>query len=236
MDIEETLRKLDLNDNEIKVYLTLIKIGNSKVGKIAKESMIERSSTYNAIKRLLEKGMLSYAIEANTKIYSATNPNKIIDYFKEKQELAQTIIPQLSKLYSSTKLKEDIKMFRGYKGIKSIFEEILRDGNENCVYGSEGIFSDRMTFYSKLYAKQMEEKKIKIKNLRSSKAKHPSSKYVEVRYISEKFESNVETNIFGDKIGIIIWSEVPEAVLINNQIAAKSYKAYFDFMWSKAKK
>jgi HTH-type transcriptional regulator, sugar sensing transcriptional regulator len=236
MNIEESLRQLDLTDNEIKVYLTLIKFGNSKAGRIAKESMIERSSTYNAIKRLLEKGMISYAVEANCKIYSATNPNKIIDYFKEKEEVAQKIIPSLEAIYKDSGAKEDIKLFRGYKGIKSILQEIIRDGNENCVYGSEGIFSERMPYYAPMYMKLIEDKKIKIKNLRSTKSKSTVSKTTEVRYVPKKFESNVETNIFGDKIAIIIWSETPEAVLIKNKIAAESYKAYFDFMWSKAKK
>ena len=45
------------------------------------------------------------------------------------------------------------------------------------------------------------------------------------------------TKIYDDKIAIIIWNNVPEAVIIHNahnKDAALLYKNYFDFMWKNA--
>ncbi len=122
MDIYTDLEKLNLTKNEIKVYLTLLKIGSSKAGSIAKETMMDRSSVYNALRLLLEKGIVSYVINANSKVFSAANPNKILDYFQEKEEIAKRIIPKLEGLYSETKEKENVSMFKGYKGVKTIFQ------------------------------------------------------------------------------------------------------------------
>ncbi|MAE13486.1 hypothetical protein CMO92_02890 [Candidatus Woesearchaeota archaeon] len=61
-------------------------------------------------------------------------------------------------------------------------------------------------------------------------AKLGSSK-ANVRKIPSKTESPVVTNIYKNKIAIIIWSEIPEAILIENAQAANAYRDYFDFMW-----
>jgi len=57
MKIESTLEKIGFSPNEIKVYLTLNKNGSTKAGKIAKIAKIDRSSAYNSLKILQEKGM-----------------------------------------------------------------------------------------------------------------------------------------------------------------------------------
>ena len=33
-----------------------------------------------------------------------------------------------------------------------------------------------------------------------------------------------------------VWTDEPEAIVIENAAAAKAYKSYFDFMWKHAKK
>ena len=49
-------------------------------------------------------------------------------------------------------------------------------------------------------------------------------------------ESPAVTNIYGDKIAIIIWTDEPEGIIIENAAAAKAYKSYFDIMWQQANK
>jgi HTH-type transcriptional regulator, sugar sensing transcriptional regulator len=236
MDIYENLEKLNLTKNEIKVYLILIKIGSTMAGRIAKETMMDRSSVYNALKSLLEKGIISYVVEANRKVYSPANPNKIIDYFKEKEELAKLVIPQLEGLYKQTKEKENVTLFRGYKGVKTVFQDILREGNENLMFGSEGQFAHRMPYYAPQFVRQLEEKKIKVRSIVRQKRGEKPSLTSTIRIVPKEVRSNVVTNIFGNKIAIIIWSETPEAVLIDNKAAADSYRSYFEFMWENAKK
>ena len=44
-------------------------------------------------------------------------------------------------------------------------------------------------------------------------------------------ENIVTTNIYSNKIAIILWTEVPEAIIIENKHAAESYKDYFEILW-----
>jgi len=58
----------------------------------------------------------------------------------------------------------------------------------------------------------------------------------EFRYYDDISESPAVTNIYGDKVAIIIWTENPEAIIIENAAVAKAYKSYFDILWKNGKK
>ena len=73
----EDLTNLGLLESEARVYLALLKLGQSSAGKIAKETKLNRNSVYKALHNLLEQGLVSYVIKANTKEYNASNPAQI---------------------------------------------------------------------------------------------------------------------------------------------------------------
>ena len=81
MQVEKVLENLGFSPNEIKVYLTLNSHGSTKAGKIAKLAHIDRSSCYNALKLLLEKGMVSHVSIGKVKWFQATWPKKPLGYF-----------------------------------------------------------------------------------------------------------------------------------------------------------
>jgi len=240
MEIYKDLESLGFTTNESKVYLTLLKVGPSLAGRISKESNLDRSSTYNALKLLVRKGIVSMVHETKRTIYSASDPKKILNYIKEKEEIANKIIPDLKKQYSIKKEKKNVTLYQGYKGIKTIYEDILNSlgkGEENLVMGAEGQFSDKMKDFSLLFRKLKLEKGFKTKLLvRKGIGKSTKGKKTEYRQIPTDVASPSTITLYKNKVGIIIWEENPEAILIENDGVSKSMKSYFDFIWRHAKK
>ena len=238
--IRETLKKIGLGHNESKIYLTLIKLGPSMAGKIAKESNIDRSASYDSLKALLKKGLVSYAIEANRKKFSAANPEKLKSYLKEKEELVDSVLVGLKEMYKDTEEKSQVNMFKGMKGIKTVFDDILHNakGKENLVIDSSGKFGERMPYYMPHFVKEVEKSKIKIRHIvRRDKAQelHPS-KTTEIRFFPKVVgEQTITTNIYADKVAFILWTDVPEAVIIKNKAAAEAYRSYFEILWNTAR-
>ncbi len=240
--VEETLlddlEKLNFSINESKVYLTLISLGPSLAGGIAKESDLDRSSTYNALKMLVERGIVSTVHENKRTIYVPADHKKIIDYFKEKEEIASKIIPSLQSRFRLTKEKKSILLFQGYKGIKTIFQDILDSLNKNDEYlviGAEGQFSDKMPYYAPLFRKMKEKKQIRTKLLvREGSSKSTAGKYTEYKKIPSDVISPATINIYDKKVAIFIWEEKPEAILIENENVSKSFKNYFNLIWKRA--
>lgn len=237
--IRETLKKVGLGHNESKIYLTLLKLGPSMAGKIAKESNIDRSACYDSLKALIKKGLVSYSIEANRRKFAAANPEKLNDYLNEKKNLVSDILPGLKEMFKGTEEKSQVNMFKGFKGMKTVFEDILKNAKgENLVIDSSGEFVNKMPYYFPHFKKGLEANKIKVRHIvRSGKEKtlHPSTTTT-IRYFPKIVgEQKITTNIYGDKVALILWSDVPEAVIIKDASAADAYRSYFEILWKGAR-
>jgi sugar-specific transcriptional regulator TrmB len=234
--IEKTLEKIGFSPNEIKVYLTLNDTGSTKAGKISKLAKIDRSSCYNSLKSLLDKGLVSYVMIGKVKWFQATGPKRLLDYIKEQEEDVKEIIPALQERHKAAKIEGQVRLFKGIKGVKTIFHDIARTGKDNFVFGSEGQFSELMPEFAKQFDRLKRENSIKTKLLLREGRKEMDGPLSEHRYIEGLAESSAVTNIYGEKIAIIIWTTEPEGIVIENAAAAKAYKSYFDYMWKTAEK
>jgi len=235
MEVEKVLEKLGFSPNEIKVYLALNDHGSNKAGRIAKLAKIDRSSCYNTLKSLIEKGLVSYVLIGSVKWFQAAEPKGLLDYLKEQEEDVKTVLPKLHVRHKASKIKGQVRLFKGVKGVKSVFLDIIRTGKDNFVFGSEGQFSEKMPEFLLQFQRMKKEKDIHTKNLIRKGREELDKKTTENRYAPNISESPAVTNIYGDKIAIIIWTDEPEAIIIENKAAAKAYQSYFDFMWKHSK-
>jgi len=234
MDIEKGLQALGLSQNETKVYLALVEMGSSKAGKIAKATKIQRSSCYEAVNSLLNKGMVSFAVVGKIKFFQATSPRRLLEIVKEQEDIAKEILPKLSEKHKATKITGQVRLFKGKKGVISVLNDIVRDGSDNCVFGSEGQIRQKLPEFHNQFIRMLKERKIKVREIgRQGTSK---TNLENTRFVPKAVSSPVSTNIYGDKIAIIIWTDEPEAIVIENSAAALAYKNYFEFMWENAKK
>jgi len=237
-ELKVALEKYGLSHNESKVYITLLQLGSAMAGKIAKEVQMDRTSCYDALKKLIKKGLVSYVVEANRKLFKAVSPERLIGILKEKEDEISEVMPHLKEIYKPEKGKYNVTMYRGYKGMKSVFEDILEEakGKENLVIDSSGMFAEKMPYYLPHFIKGLEKNRIKVRHIvRKDKDIHPS-KTTTVRYFPKTSkETVITTNIYADKVAIILWTDVPEAIIIENKAAADSYRDYFEVLWKAAK-
>jgi sugar-specific transcriptional regulator TrmB len=230
------LRRIGFLANEARVYITLAKLGPSKAGVIAKYADLDRSSMYNAVQSLLKKGLASYVTIGKIKWFSCSATSNILNLLSSKLELAREFLPELEKIRADTKPKENVRLFKGNRGVQTVFLDILDHAKDNLIFGSEGYFSTRMPAFAKRFIRQMENKGIKVRTItRQARKDNPDMRKKQERFIPTLTKSPVVTNIYADKIAIIIWSDVPEAILIENKQAADTYREYYNFMWKNAR-
>ena len=65
MIIHETLATLGITAKETDTYLALLRLGPSSIRDVADASGINRGSTYEILKVLKEKSLVSYFLEVN---------------------------------------------------------------------------------------------------------------------------------------------------------------------------
>lgn len=243
MDFREVLEKIGLTKNESKVYLTLLELGPSLAGKIAKISELHRRPTYDSLTRLLDKGLISYTIKSGKKYFQAVNPERFISILKEKQKSVEQIIPSLLEKFYTKKPEITTEVYEGKEGIKTIMEDIIKTKKEFLTIGSTGKGPSIFPYYVENFSKRREKAKIKRKVLIADTLdgrKHygtlKKEKLVEVKFLPREIKNVQTTWIYGDKVAIILVSEeYPIATLIENKQIADNYRFLFSMIWKVGK-
>lgn len=237
------LEEFGLTKTEEKVYLKLLRSGLSPASEIIKKTQLHRTTVYDVLERLIEKGFVSFSIINNLKHFSASNPSKFLELAVEekkkaelKQKLAKETIEHLISLSQTQKSKSIIKVFVGDEGEKTIMDDIIDAGKNFHILGGGGNFSESLPIYTEKWATQRRKKKIKAKIISNNRKEFPKWKLNEIKFLPEEYQSPAVTIIYNDKVAIFIHDEPIMVILIESQKVAKSYLNYFNLLWGIAKK
>ena len=229
----EELRQAGLTENESKVYLALLELGPSLAGNISRKSGLHRRTVYDTTEMLIKKGLIGYILKNNRRLFQASDPKRLLEMLREKENILAPLIQGLSAKYSITKEKEETNFYKGKEGLKTIFEDQL-NAKEILILGASTKAYEILQFYFKWYDKTRKQKKIKARKIAQDKniKKLP---FAEIRYLPKKYSNPVSVNIYSDKTAIILWASQPLAILIKNKEIAEGYKNYFELLWKIAK-
>ncbi|MBU1252710.1 MAG: helix-turn-helix domain-containing protein [Nanoarchaeota archaeon] len=247
--LSQTLKQIGLTEGEIKVYLALIDLGSVSTGRITKASGISGSKVYEVLERLMKKGLVSTITKNNVRYFEATSPNKILDYLDEKTSNIEIEKTNIQKILPDLILKQnhsessEVKVFTGFEGIKTCNEDIINSLRKGEEWLSMGLTEqpESWEIYFNKKQKERAKKGIVHKHLlnRKYKALHKERKHLPhtvFRFLSEELEMPTSTEIYKDKILIIIISkESPLAIRIENKAVANSFRKYFGILWKTAK-
>lgn len=229
----EQLKESGLTDNEIKVYLALINNGPNLAGRISRITGLHRRTIYDTTEMLIQKGLIGYILKNNRRIFTATNPNKLLENLQEKEALLVPIVQELKNKLETKKEREETIFYKGKQALKNIFEDQLNT-KEVLVLGASSKAYDILQFYFKWYDQKRKVSKTKIKILTTDR-KIKRIPLAEIRYLDNKYSNPLAINIYKDKVAIILWAKEPIAILIKNKEISDSYKLYFELNWINAK-
>lgn len=237
METQQILKDIGLSDGEIKVYLALLKLGSVPISKIKEETNLHRTTIYDFVEKLLNKGLVSYVIKNNIKHYKATHPTKLLDFVKEKEENINGILPDLIKLTEFKKEEINVGIYKGVEGLKTILNDVLKTRQNIVIFGIDEIkFKEKFPILIEQYFKREKEAGIKERLLASEDTNFVFDKETTAyRFIPEEFFNPTPTIVYGNKVIIIVW-EPFTTILIENKELADSYKKYFEMLWGIAKR
>ncbi|MGB1237879.1 MAG: TrmB family transcriptional regulator [Pseudomonadales bacterium] len=148
-----TLEKLGLSAKESIVYQALLALGPSPIRAIADKSEINRGTTHECLKSLLQKGVVNYLPRGRRKLFAPRNPEVLLELAEKKQndiesaikQLKSSVIPDLQHLtpdFSTTQ----VQFYEGDDGIEFVLRDILNtvqanSDKEYAVFSSKPIRS-----------------------------------------------------------------------------------------------
>lgn len=243
MGVEKTLGKLGLTQNEIKVYLALLATGSTTSGAVIRESELHRPRVYEALDRLISRGLASFVIKNNRKHFEASAPERLNDIVEGMRRDVREAVPELKKISNSERKGEATTLFLGVRGIRSVLDSLLEElnsGGEYADFGVGGRFREVMGPYWDVWQKSKVEQRITsrcIFNERLRGSKLLRDYRGKARFVPEEYHCPSDTMIYKDKIILFIWNaNPPTAVLIRDAETARGYMNVFNWMWKNAKK
>ena len=250
-EIEEILEKIGLKKLESKVYLALLELQESQTGNICKFTNIASSNIYNLLDSLLKKGLVSYKVQNNIKIFMPSPPESLNELFLEKQSQLEQERKEISKLISTLKKREikqkpysNYKYYEGFVGIKSMWHEINNIMTNDYIIR---IYTGRRESYERLIGFYTEHQKLRAKKKIHERLIYPKediklamkrkAKFggeLEIKFMDLK--NDAEWGVLGDVVFIQhITEKTPRGFLIKDKTFAKTYEQVFDQLWRIAK-
>ena len=243
----EQLIDLGLTQGEAKVYLAMIQIGASRIGKIVEISGVSQSKVYNVLDRLILKGLASYNIQDNIKHFQSLEPSRLHEYIQKKEKEVRRqkegitqIIKDLSKNIYATK-RSISEIFVGERSLRSAYMTLLSDAKKGDIlryfYPYPDDHVNASPFYSRFYkyqkSKGIVERGIVTIDFKKSKHFKEIPKDVKLRHVDFPLPGTID--IFMDKVLIVDWKTTTGILITSSEITG-IFAEYFDSIWKIAHK
>lgn len=243
--LQTILESNGLTPKESEVYLAMLKLGESPVSDIIKETKTHPQIIYRAIEGLADKQLALIEYRRHRMYVRAEDPRVLEDQEQERVKQLHHIIPELLSLQQITP-DAIVRVAKGNEAVRDLRVKgysTLKEGETYYIMGASG-----RRFYEVMGKYHLEIERMRVKRGVRKKIMSFESqrqliseqelvnKYVEYRYLPEKFPTPTSTNIYADVTAIIIWAKTPIVITVESKEVAESNKNYFETLWKMAKK
>jgi sugar-specific transcriptional regulator TrmB len=243
----EVYESLGLSPNEAKIYESLVEHGESGISQIAVNAKIHRRNAYDAISRLIDKGLCFEIISNKENKYNAVDPDKLVELLAEKQNALQKVLPNLKKKFNHRLAPQEAYIYKGIEGQKNIWRDLLSVGEDSYFVGAKGgWFDQRLDAVRPSFFKEAKRKNIKFVQIYDHEIKGDRPDFapaqIEARFLPKEFSTSSAIHIFGEYVVTytgMSTNKLEDDVtffIIRSKELADSYKKWFKFMWEKAEK
>lgn len=238
------LERLGFDEREIKIYRALLSLGPSPIRSIADKAGINRGTTYDCLKVLLQKGIVSYLPKGKRRLFSPRDPEVLLQLAEQKQleisntiqQLKSSIIPELNHLKPDFTIA-NVQFYEGDDGIEFVLRDILSSVSQNSerkysVFSSKPIRSHLYRPFPN-YTAQRIQKGIGVRVIAIGEGGE-DAELSERKWI--KTDGRVDAAyiaIYPPKCAIISLASnnYPTAVLIDSKEVSTAQQIIFDTLW-----
>jgi sugar-specific transcriptional regulator TrmB len=240
---QSILKKLGLSDKEVAIYIKLLEYGAISVRGLADISGVNRGTTYDILKELQDKGLVSYYHTDTKQKFVAEKPEKILELIRKKEEelgdvreQAERVIPELKALARSGQHNPVTRFYDGKKGIRSILEDVLVTMSnvrekEYYIYSAKCASEDMNIAYPN-FTKARIKKQIRVKSISLAQGGGTHG-LDERRWLGCDDETATFIMLYGGKCAYISRDAKgdPVGVIIENSMIYETQKIIFFSLW-----
>lgn len=239
----QDLMEAGLKEKEARVYMSILELGEANIAQISLKSSINRSTVYLMLRALKEKGLIR-GVKKNRTLFYAEDPRKMLDDLEKKKLMLEKAMPSILASFAFIDKKPEIKYFEGEKGIKEVFEDILRTPDQEMLSWYSNKYKEFFDekFFFDYFIPERKRKKIWLRTIYPEEtsmralAANNTEQLRQSKFVANnKFDLESELCLYEkNKIGIISYKD-KFGVVISSQSTFNTLKSIFEVMWDGAK-
>lgn len=247
MDIK-TLTNIGLSEEEAKIYYCLLENGELQAAKIATKTGIKRTYTYSLVKQLKKKGLVEISPSKKTQAFKAVSPDHLVPILEEKrlllsvaQKNLEEMLPKLKDKYFASQDRPIITFLEGIEGVKRAYLDLLEVGEPiSALVQTSQVDPELYKWLTSEFVEKRIKLKIPVRSIVTSGKKTEDyinkneKEFRETKEVSsDMFPFEHEIDVYGNKVSILNNKdgEKLSAIIIENPLVAKTFKAWFELAW-----
>jgi sugar-specific transcriptional regulator TrmB len=252
MDNQINLTQIGLEENEAKIYLALLELGETTIIPLSRRAGLPRTTCYFLAEKMAKRGFVSQTTRGAHTYLSAASPEKIKELAilreqeaKTQRELAEKLIPKLLVLSEQAPEKPKIQYFSGKQGLRAILEDLLTSGAVKDYYFwsvkkcievvGENFIKDWVKRRIKAgifsYAIRVKSEENLLTTFKSSR-----KKMREVRFAPLDSNFPAYLAVYKNRVAFITSKKEGFGLIIESDDFAATIKAIFDIVWRVSEK
>lgn len=238
--LENLFKELGVNDEQAKVYLAALELGQGNMNELAEKAGLKRTSVYNYVKELITKRLITTGKKRKRTVYSAIHPNMLIEIEKARLAELHRSLPELLAIYNKSKTKPTVTFYEGVNGIKEVLQDMLKEKQPVSAFSDfkhmAAVFGD---YYFDVFPPERARRGIISRNIVPDTPKARELAKTDAKYLREtKFlpvpDLKTEINIYGDKVALNSYqSNPPFGVIIEDHDIAETLRTLWQQLWNK---
>lgn len=221
------LGSFGITPTEERVYLELLKLGETGMGDIIKRTGLHRGTVYNSINQLTEKGFVSFTDKNGTRYYRISGKKIFEEIVLENKKNVETDFLKVEQLFkemsekNSNKEDHKVETFLGAGAFKTIFLEMYDECKEKKIeylfQGRGGEMKEAVgeSFYD--YIENMRtEMGVKCRLILEEKFRNSQeyeNKNMTKKYVTDKLKTPLNLWIYGNTVLMVFFDMNPLTII-----------------------
>jgi len=230
---------LGLSATETATYLASLQIGPTSVQEIAKKARLSRTTTYEAIASLQERGLMSTYQHGKKKFFSAEDPERAVAHFRGKIGELQSQIESFSRIVPELQMlaggeRPAVRFFEGREALLALFRDLV---SANSDYFDEvSNFDDIYEYLDSEYIRELQKilnpTKIRLRLLHRGELRRVPREHVEYCPLKPELGNfHGDIWIYGDRIAFVSFKGKIIAIIIESKPFAQTARVLFEAAW-----
>lgn len=238
--LTKQLQYLGFDDRQAKAYLALLELGEGTLAELVKRSKIKRTTLYDIVRSLRDRGLVSTAKRGERTTYIAEDPRTLDERLQEQRVVLADALPELLSLANALNKKPRILYYEGAEGIKEVYRNTLEYPNQELLawVTEDAVTRFDLDFLNTIYLPKRIEKKIWVRAIvpdvpRMCEYLGPDVASLRTTRVMDpaRFPLDVEINLYGGSRVAFMSFREQTGLIVENASMYRTLKSIFEQQW-----